>query len=218
MTDRRDESILHNVFRSNVLQFVNDKETHPIVKYKGFLIAILLAFVGLIILLLFNYEKLLNHSFWKHLFVPVSELRDKYVSLNKRGGGDDDDDNDDVIFGYDYKYRNSEAAIFREAIEGMTANTKNTTTKDGKVTTKSGGFVSADTESAEKKKTTPCATDCSQYVELKGKINDLSKYVNAVKDQTSEIKQTSDKLQELGKQIEDLNTSLSPGGQVNITI
>ncbi len=216
MTDRRDESILHNVFRSNVLQFVNDKETHPIVKYKGFLIAILLAFVGFIILMLFNHEKLLNHSFWKHLFVPVSELRDKYVSLNKRGGGDDDD-NDDVIFGYDYKYRNSEAAIFREAIEGMTANTKNTT-KDGKVTTKSGGFVSADTEGAEKKKTTPCATDCSQYVELKGKINDLSKYVNAVKDQTAEIKQTSDKLQELGKQIEDLNTSLSPGGQVNITI
>jgi hypothetical protein len=218
MTDRRDESILHNVFRSNVLQFVNDKETHPIVKYKGFLIAILLAFFGLIILLLFNHEKLLNHSFWKHLFVPVSELRDKYVSLNKRGGGDDDDDDDDVIFGYDYKYRNSEAAIFREAIEGMTANTKNTTTKDGKVTTKSGGFVSVDTEGAEKKKKTPCATDCTQYVELKGKINDLSKYVNAVKDQTSEIKQTSDKLQELGKQIEDLNTSLSPGGQVNITI
>jgi tetrahydromethanopterin S-methyltransferase subunit B len=37
-----------------------------------------------------------------------------------------------------------------------------------------------------------------------------------VKDQTNEIKQTSEKLQELGKQIEDLNKSLSPGGQVNI--
>ena len=210
-----------DVFRSNVLQFVNDNETHPVVKYKGFIIALLLVIAGIIILLLFNHDKLLNHSFWKHLFVPVSELRNKYVSLNKRGGGggggahnnddNDDNDDDDVIFGYDYKYRNSEAAIFREAIEGMT-------TKDGKATTKSGEFVSADTESAEKKKKTPCATDCSQYIELKGKINDLSKYVNAVKDQTAEIKQTSDKLQELGKQIEDLNKSLSPGGQVNITL
>jgi small-conductance mechanosensitive channel len=121
---------------------------------------------------------------------------------------------DDILFGYDYKYRNTEASIFREAIEGMTT----TTTKDGKATTKSGEFVGADTESAEKKKKSPCATDCSQYVELKGKINDLSKYVNLVKDQTAEIKQTSDKLQELGKQIQDLNKSLSPGGQVQITM
>jgi len=207
---------LRDVFRSNVAQFVNDKETHPIVKYKGFVLAFLLVLSGFIILLLFNNDKLLGHSFWKHLFIPVSELRDRY--LYKTAAADDDDD---VIFAYDYKYRNSEAAIFREAIEGMTTNTKNattTTTKDGKATTKSGEFVSTDTESAEKKKKTPCATDCSQYVELKGKINDLSKYVNAVKDQTAEIKQTSDKLQELGKQIEDLNNSLSPGGQVNITM
>lgn len=211
-----------DVFRSNVLQFINDKETHPIVKYKGFILAFLLVFAGLFILLLFNHDKLLGHSFWKHLFVPVSELRDKYFSMSKRhgggsGGGNEDDD--DVLFGYDYKYRNSESAIFREAIEGMTTTTTTTittTTKDGKATTKSGEFVSADTESAEKKKKTPCATDCSQYVELKGKINDLSKYVNAVKDQTDEIKQTSEKLEELGKQIEDLNKSLSPGGQVNI--
>jgi len=209
-------SFIHDdVFRSNVLQFVNDKETHPIVKYKGFILAFLLVFAGLFILLLFNRDKLLGHSFWKHLFVPVSELRDKYFSMNKRGGGgnEDDDDDDDILFGYDYKYRNSESAIFREAIEGMTTKT---TTKDGKATTKSGEFVSADTESAEKKKKTPCATDCSQYVELKGKINDLSKYVNAVKDQTAEIKQTSEKIQELGKQIEDLNKSLSPGGKVKI--
>lgn len=209
------------VFRSNVLQFINDKETHPIVKYKGFILAFLLVFAGLFILLLFNRDKLVGHSFWKHLFVPVSELRDKYFSMSKRGGGGggNEDDDDDILFGYDYKYRNSESAIFREAIEGMTTKTTTTTTtttKDGKATTKSGEFVSADTESAEKKKKTPCATDCSQYVELKGKINDLSKYVNAVKDQTAQIKQTSEKLQELGKQIEDLNKSLSPGGQVNI--
>jgi hypothetical protein len=214
-----DENATTDVFRSNVLQFVNDKETHPIVKYKGFILALLLVFAGLSILLLFNRDKLLGHSFWKHLFVPVSELKDKYFSMNKRGGGGGggggggvDNDDDDVLFGYDYKYRNSESAIFREAIEGMAT----TTTKDGTATTKSGKFVGADTESAEKNKKTPCAKDCSEYVELKGKINDLSKYVNAVKDQTDEIKQTSEKIQELGKQIEDLNKSLSPGGQVNI--
>jgi predicted RNase H-like nuclease (RuvC/YqgF family) len=90
------------------------------------------------------------------------------------------------------------------------------TTVGGKATTNSGNFVSADTESAEKLKKTPCGTDCSQYVEMKGKINDLSKYVDAVKNQQDEIKQTSKKIEELGKQIEDLNKSLSPGGQVNI--
>jgi len=200
------------LFRSNVSQFVNDTTTHPIVKYKAFIFAFLLIGVGILILLLFNRDKILGHEFWRHLFVPVSKLRDKY-----RGGaaaaydGDDADGAD--VFGYDYTYRNTDAAIFREAIEGMT-----TTTKDGKATTKSGEFVSADTESAEKKKKTPCATDCSEYVELKGKINDLSKYVNAVKDQKADIKQTSDKLQALGKQIDDLNKSLSPGGQVKISM
>ena len=192
------------IFRSTVSQFVNDADTHPIVKYQAFIV------VGLLILLLFNGERIFANSYWNKLFIPLSELKDKY-----RVSRDADADAD--VFGYDYDYRNinkmSDAAIFREAIEGMTS-----TTKDGKATTKSGGFVSADTESAEKKKKTPCATDCGQYVELKGKINDLSKYVNAVKDQKDEIKQTDAKLQALGKQIEDLNTSLSPGGQVNITI
>jgi hypothetical protein len=204
------------VFRSNVLHFVNDKETHPIVKYKGFILAFILVIAGLFLLLLFNYDKVLGHSFWKHLFIPVSELKDKYLQKAY-------DESDDTLFGYDYNYRESESAIFRQAIEGMKSSTSDssttsTTTKDGKVTTKSGKFVSTDTESAEKKKKTPCATDCSQYIELKGKINDLSKYVNAVKDQSDEIKQTSDKLEELGKQIEDLNKSLSPGGQVNISM
>lgn len=190
-----------DVFRSNVSQFVNDTTTHPIVKYKAFIFAFILIVAGLLILLLFNRDKILGHSFIRHLFVPVSDLRDKYR----------DADADADVFGYDYTYRNTDAAIFREAIEGMT-------TVDGKATTKSGEFVRADTESAEKLKKTPCGTDCSQYVEMKGKINDLSKYVNAVKDQQDEIKQTSKKLEELGKQIEDLNTSLSPGGQLNITI
>ena len=195
-----------SIFRSNVSQFVNDTDTHPIVKYKAFIVAGLLIVSGLLILLLFNGERIFTHSYWKHLFIPVSELKDKY-----RVSRDAD------VFGYDYDYRDinkmSDAAIFREAVEGMTP-----TMKDGKATTKDGGFVSADTEAAEKKKKTPCATDCGQYIELKGKINDLSKYVNAVKDQKDEIKQTDAKLQALGKQIQDLNTSLSPGGQLNITI
>jgi len=186
-----------DIFRSNVSQFVNDTTTHPIVKYKAFIFAFILIVAGLLILLLFNRDKIIGHSFIRHLFVPVSELRDKYR------------DADADVFGYDYTYRNTDAAIFREAIEGMT-------TVSGKATTKSGNFVSADTESAEKLKKTPCGTDCSQYVEMKGKINDLSKYVNAVKDQQDEIKQTSKKIEELGKQIKDLNKSLSPGGQVNI--
>lgn len=200
------------IFRSTVSQFVNDTDTHPIVKYQAFIVAGLLVVSGLLILLLFNGERIFANSYWNKLFIPLSELKDKY-----RVSRDADADADADVFGYDYDYRNinkmSDAAIFREAIEGMTSSTK-----DGKATTKSGGFVSADTEAAEKKKKTPCATDCGQYVELKGKINDLSKYVNAVKDQKDEIKQTDAKLQALGKQIEDLNTSLSPGGQLNITI
>jgi len=176
------------VFRSNVLQFVNDTETHPIVKYKAFIVAGLLIVTGLLILLLFNGERIFAHAFWKHLFLPLS------------------DNNTNM----------SDAAIFREAVEGMTSST--TKTKDGKTTTTDGKFVGADTEAAENKKKTPCATECGQYIELKGKINDLSKYVDAVKDQKDEIKQTENKLQELGKQIQDLNTSLSPGGQLNITI
>jgi len=188
-------SFIHHpgVFRSNVLQFVNDTETHPIVKYKAFIVAGLLIVTGLMILLLFNGERIFAHAFWKHLFLPLSDNNTNNMS---------------------------DAAIFREAVEGMTTTTTTTTTKtkDGKTTTTDGKFVGADTEAAEKKKKTPCATECGQYIELKGRINDLSKYVDAVKDQKDEIKQTENKLQELGKQIQDLNTSLSPGGQLNITI
>jgi hypothetical protein len=208
-----DNNDIH-IFRSNVSQFVNDTDTHPIVKYKAFIFAFLLIITGLLILLLFNRDKIIGHSFWKHLFIPVSELRDKYRALATRSDPDSD------VFSYDYNYRNTDAVIFREAIEGMTTTTTTTTTttKDGKASNKSGQFVSADTESAEKKKKTPCATDCDQYIVLKGKINDLSKYVNAVKDQKDEIKQTSEKLQELGNQIKNLNKSLSPGGQLKITM
>jgi len=192
-----------SIFRSNVSQFVNDKQTHPVVKYKAFIVVFLLVVSGLFILLLLNRDKILGHSFWRHLFIPVSELRDTRRTED--------------VFEYNYRDNLSDAAVFRQAIEGMTTTTT-TTTKDGKTTNKNGEFVGADKESAEKKKKTPCATDCGQYVDLKGKINELSKYVSAVKNQKAEIKQTGDKLQELGKQVEDLNKSLSPGGQVKITM
>jgi hypothetical protein len=42
--------------------------------------------------------------------------------------------------------------------------------------------------------------------------------VNAVKEQKTRINDTDKKLQALGVKIEDLNKSLSPGGQLNITI
>ena len=194
-SDAPDDGADASVFRSNVIQFINDTETHPIIKYKAFIVAGLLIVSGLLILLLFNGERIFGHSCWRHLFLPLSDNTNQM----------------------------SDAAIFREAVEGMSTKTTKTTTtttttKDGKTTTTDGKFIGADTEAAEKKKKTPCGTDCGQYIELKGKINDLSKYVDAVKEQKEEIKQTEDKLQELGKQIQDLNTSLSPGGQLNITI
>jgi len=190
--------IVRDIFRPNVIQFVNDKQTHPIVKYKGFIVAFFLVLSGLIILLLFNHERILEHPLLKNLFIPVSELRT--VSASKKLN------DDDRIYGYDYIDYNSDAAIFREAIEGMTATSQNS----------SGSLSRADREDIEKSKKTPCSTDCTNYVELKGKINNLTKYVKAVKEQTENVKQTGDKIQELGKQIEDLNKSLSPGGQLNI--
>jgi hypothetical protein len=177
-----------SLFRSNVRQFVNDTATHPIIKYQAFIIAAIMIVAGLFILLLFNGERIFGHSFWKHLFVPVSSnRRDEYMS---------------------------EAEIFRKAIEGMTASSS----KGGKTMNKSGTFDSANKDEKETAKKLPCGTDCGQYIEIKGKINELTKYVNAMKEQNESIKQTEDKLQELGKQIEDLNKSLSPGGQLNIEI
>ena len=44
--------LFNDIFRSNVIQFVNDKQTHPIVKYKVFIVGVLLVLCGLIILLL----------------------------------------------------------------------------------------------------------------------------------------------------------------------
>ena len=90
--------------------------------------------------------------------------------------------------------------------------------KGGKTMNKSGTFDSANKDEKETTKKLPCGTDCGQYIEIKGKINELTKYVKAMKEQNESVKQTDEKLQELGKQIEDLNNSLSPGGQLNIDI
>jgi fatty-acid desaturase len=176
-----------SIFRSNVVQFVNDTETHPILKYQAFIIAFILIVSGLLILLLFNGEKIFGHSYWKHLFSPVSLKKNK-----------------------DPHYM-SDAAIFRQAVEGMSSN-------DGKATNKSGQYTSSDKDGYEKSKKTACGTDCGQYIELKNKIKDLSKYVDAVKEQTESIKVTEAKITELGKKIEDVNKSLSPGGQLDIAI
>jgi len=178
-----------SLFRSNVSQFVNDTATHPIIKYQAFIIAAIMIVAGLFILLLFNGERIFGHSFWKHLFVPVSSNHrdDEYMS---------------------------DAEIFRKAIEGMAT----APSKDGKTMNKSGTFDSANKDEKETAKKLPCGTDCGQYIEIKDKINELTKYVNVMKEQKESIQQTEDKIQELGKQIEDLNKSLSPGGQLNIDI
>lgn len=199
-----------NVFRTTVDDFVNDTKTHPIVKYKAFIGVFLLVLSGALILGLLHTDRIFQHSAWRHLFIPVSELRDKYAEVT-------DDDEYNRLFNYSYSDRErsnnmSGASVFRKAIEGF----------DGKVTDKKGGFVSADVKGAEKasatKKKTPCSTDCGQYLEIKGQINTLSKMVDAVKDQKDLIKQNSDGMQALGEQIKDLNKSLSPGGQVNIQL
>lgn len=194
-----DDTTLNDIFRSNVIQFVNDKQTHPIVKYKVFIVGVLLVLSGLFILLLFNYDKILGHPLIANLLIPVSELRT--VNSSKKLN------DDDRIYGYNYIDYSSDAAVFREAIEGMTASSAS-----------SGSLSRADRENIEKSKKTPCNTDCSNYIELKGKINNLSKYVNAVNEQTEQVKQTGEQIQELGRQIEDLNKSLSPNGQLNIPV
>lgn len=177
-----------SLFRSTVVQFVNDTDTHPIVKYQAFIVAFILIVSGLLILLLFNGERIFGHSYWKHLFIPASPKNDENMS---------------------------DAEIFRKAIEGMTSSE---TTKDGNATNESGEYTSADSQAAQKSKKSACGTDCGKYIDLKRKIDDLAKYVDAVNDQNAQIKQTDEKIKELGKKIEDVNKSLSPGGQLNVQI
>ena len=177
-----------SLFRSTVVQFVNDTDTHPIVKYQAFIVAFILIVSGLLILLLFNGERIFGHSYWKHLFIPASPKNDENMS---------------------------DAEIFRKAIEGMTSSE---TTNDGNATNESGEYTSADSQAAQRSKKSACGTDCGKYIDLKRKIDDLAKYVDAVNDQNAQIKQTDEKIKELGKKIEDVNKSLSPGGQLNVQI
>lgn len=186
--------INESLFRSTVVQFVNDTDTHPILKYQAFIVAFILIVSGLLILLLFNGERIFGHSYWKHLFTPVSPKNDENMS---------------------------DAEIFRKAIEGMTSSSSSSSsekTKDGNAVNDSGEYTSADSQAAERSKKSACGTDCGKYIDLKRKIDDLAKYVDAVNDQNAQIKQTDEKIKELGKKIEDVNKSLSPGGQLNVQI
>ena len=213
-----------NLFRTTVTDFVNDTKTHPVVKYKAFIAVFLLVLSGVLILGFLHGGRLIQHNSWRHLFVPVSELRDKFAATT-------DADEYNRLFNYSYGdlggdrgINMSGAAVFREAIEGFDVKKLPPVPKveDGKVMDKKGKFASADVKSAEKasasKKKTPCSTDCGQYIDLKAKIGALSKMVDAVKDQKDSIKQNADAIQAVGKQIEDLNKSLSPGGQVDIQL
>ena len=180
-----------SLFRSTVVQFVNDTDTHPIVKYQAFIVAFILIVSGLLILLLFNGERIFGHSYWKHLFIPASPKNDENMS---------------------------DAEIFRKAIEGMTSSSSNSSDTSDTSNESQENQTGADSQAAQKSKKSACGTDCGKYIDLKRKIDDLAKYVDAVNDQNAQIKQTDEKIKELGKKIEDVNKSLSPGGQLNIQI
>ena len=211
-----------NIFRTSVSEFVNDSNTHPIVKYKAFIALFLLVLSGIIILGMIHGKNMFNHRSWWHLFIPVSDNRVKY-GIN--GGGRDGGDGGDDVFNYNYvgqSNHKSGAAIFREAIEGFDVKKLPPVPKvvNGKVVDKKGGYVKADVKGAKKAaasdKTTPCGTDCGQYLDIKGQLVVLNKIVDQVNEQKENIAKTDTDLQSLGKQIEDLNKSLSPGGQLDI--
>jgi hypothetical protein len=181
-----------SLFRSTVLQFVNDTDTHPIVKYQAFIVAFILIVSGLLILLLLNGERIFGHSYWNHLFIPISPEDDETMT---------------------------DAAIFRKAIEGMSSSSSSSSSDSSDRSNESQeNQTGADSQAAQKSKKSACGTDCGKYIDLKRKINDLAKYVDAVNEQRENIKQTDEKIKELGKKIEDLNKSLSPGGQLKVQI
>jgi hypothetical protein len=114
--------------------------------------------------------------------------------------------------------RASSAAVFRKAIETFDTKTlPKASASDGKTTAKDGSYSSADVDGAKEeiasKKTTPCSTDCGQYVALQGKINTLGKMVDEVKAQKDKIKQVGDGIQAVGNEIKNLSKSLTPNGK-----
>ena len=183
------DDINDSLFRSTVVQFVNDTDTHPIIKYQAFIVAFILIVSGLLILLLLNGERIFGHSYWNHLFIPISPEDDETMT---------------------------DAAIFRKAIEGMSSSSSSDSSDRSNESQEN--QTGADSQAAQKSKKSACGTDCGKYIDLKRKINDLAKYVDAVNEQRENIKQTDEKIKELGKKIEDLNKSLSPGGQLKVQI
>jgi hypothetical protein len=124
---------------------------------------------------------------------------------------ENDRERDDI---YDYTYSNSRlssAAIFRKAIEGFNTKKLPPPEKDGDA--KSSADVEGAKRAKERKKLTPCNTDCGQYASLQGKINTLSKMVDEVKTQKDKIKQVDDGIQSVGVQIKNLSKSLAPNGK-----
>ena len=194
------------IFKTSITNFLNDTTTHPILKYKMFIILFILIFVGLIGLFIIHSfisnKPITGHSYWKHLF--VTPTMDNYDFENDR-------ERDDI---YDYTYSNSRlssAAIFRKAIEGFDTKTLPPPAKEGDA--KSSADVEGAKQEKESKKTTPCSTDCGQYASLQGKINTLAKMVDEVKTQKDKIKQVSDGIQAVGVQIKNLSKSLAPSGK-----
>lgn len=206
-TTTGDEAINISIIPQKILK--ESMVAHPVLKYKMVIVFLLLVFFGLLFIFIihsFTSDKnIRGHSFWKHLFVEPN--MSEYDNSNTR---------DDI---YDYRYSNmraSSAAVFRKAIETFDTKTL-PKDADGKSSGKDGSFASADVDGAKEesasKKTTPCSTDCGQYVALQGKINILSTMVDEVKAQKDKIKQVGDGIQGVGNEIKNLSKSLAPNGK-----
>ena len=216
-TTAGDEPININIIPQKILK--ESMVAHPILKYKMVIVFLLLIFFGLLFIFIihaFTSDKnITGHSFWKHLFIEPN--MSEYNDSNTR---------DDI---YDYRYSNmraSSAAVFRKAIETFDTKTlpkekekekEKEKDADGKTSAKDGSYASADVDGAKEdaasKKTTPCSTDCGQYVALQGKINILGKMVDEVKAQKDKIKQVGDGIQAVGNEIKNLSKSLTPNGK-----
>jgi hypothetical protein len=202
--------------------FLNEKQNIPILKYKMFFVFVMFVFIGLIIVFILHSfmtnKPISGHNFVKHIF--------EKPDMNKLDIYDDSDSDNDI---YDYTYsenRLSSAAVFRKALEGFRS--KNESKKgsgsggSGSGGSGSGGGYSGNKPTAnvsgakrmkEQNKSTPCDTDCGEYIKLQGQINTLEKMVKEVKQQKDKIEEITKGISALGKQIEDLNKSLAPNGK-----
>ena len=196
-----------SLINNGVSQFLNDTKTHPILKYKMFILLFMLVFVGSFILFMIHSvvsdKPITGHIYWRHLFETPNMNDDNYGVVNDSSR--------------DYSSRISSAVIFRKAIEGFDAKNKPDDKSKDNGLKDNGAKSSADVEGAKKdketKKPTPCSTDCGQYIALQAKINTLGKMVDEVKEQKDKIKQVADSIQSVGVKIENLSKSLAPGGK-----